>query len=345
MNPSGYAQVLGEETTSNFVNVGYIWGLDLIFRGPFSGAQSYYIHDGHGSVRALTNPSGTVTDTYDYDAFGNLLHLTGTTPNNYLFAGEQFDPNLNLYYNRARYLSTNTGRFWSMDDDVYGDDNAPLSLNSYLYAEADPVDNIDPSGHEIDEVAAIAVSNTVSSISVGNVASLMQTALRVASTVSVLGVKFIAAEESIRSRNGRAILYNDLTNNCTIGYGHLVHLYPCDGTEPADFIQGISLQRATDMLNVDSLDKVAALWRNTTVPLKQQELDALTSFIFNEGEGNYKISDLRKVLNQGLYSSVPPLFFHFTRAGTDPNALLSRRKDESMLFQTGIYRAKGKIIN
>jgi hypothetical protein len=30
--------------------------------------------------------------TYDYDAFGNLIHQTGSTPNNYLFAGEQFDP-------------------------------------------------------------------------------------------------------------------------------------------------------------------------------------------------------------------------------------------------------------
>jgi|SRR5579872_572165 len=56
--------------------------------------------------------------TYDYDAFGNLIHssttLASPTPNNYLFAGEQFDPDLNLYYNRARYLNVSTGRFWSM---------------------------------------------------------------------------------------------------------------------------------------------------------------------------------------------------------------------------------------
>ena len=55
--------------------------------------------------------------TYDYDAFGNLhpLSTRATDANNYLFAGEQFDPDLNLYYNRARYLNVSTGRFWSMD--------------------------------------------------------------------------------------------------------------------------------------------------------------------------------------------------------------------------------------
>ncbi|HXY25946.1 MAG TPA: hypothetical protein VEI73_14920, partial [Candidatus Acidoferrum sp.] len=50
-----------------------------------------------------------VVFTYDYDAFGNLLHSTGISYNNYLFAGEQFDPDLGLYYNRARYLNVSTG--------------------------------------------------------------------------------------------------------------------------------------------------------------------------------------------------------------------------------------------
>ena len=53
--------------------------------------------------------------SYDYDAFGNLIHSTGATPNNYLFSGEQYDPDLYLYYNRARYLNVATGRFWTMD--------------------------------------------------------------------------------------------------------------------------------------------------------------------------------------------------------------------------------------
>ena len=32
------------------------------------------VYDGHGSVRALTDPTtGVVTDTYDYNALGNLI--------------------------------------------------------------------------------------------------------------------------------------------------------------------------------------------------------------------------------------------------------------------------------
>jgi RHS repeat-associated protein len=60
-------------------------------------------------AEAAPTVSSRVTDTYDYDAFGNLIHSTGTTPNNYLFAGEQFDPELGLYYNRARYRNVSTG--------------------------------------------------------------------------------------------------------------------------------------------------------------------------------------------------------------------------------------------
>src|SRR5438876_3967644 len=76
------------------------------------------------------NVVGSVV-TYDYDAFGNLIHSTGTTPNNYLFSGEQFDPELNLYYNRARYLNVSTGRFWSMDT-FEGTSSDPTSLHKYL---------------------------------------------------------------------------------------------------------------------------------------------------------------------------------------------------------------------
>ena len=37
----------------------------------------------------------TATDSYDYDAFGNLLNPASSgTPNNYLYRGEQWDADL-----------------------------------------------------------------------------------------------------------------------------------------------------------------------------------------------------------------------------------------------------------
>jgi RHS repeat-associated protein len=110
-------------------------------------APSFYGYDGHGSVRQLFNSSGVMTDTYDYDAFGNLINSTGSTPNVYLFAGEAYDAALGLYYNRARYLNTTMDRFWSMDS-YEGDSESPLSLHKYLYVSASPVNRIDPTGHE-----------------------------------------------------------------------------------------------------------------------------------------------------------------------------------------------------
>lgn len=105
--------------------------------------------------KAISTSRATVT--YDYDAFGNLIHSTGATPNNYLFAGEQFDPDLGLYYNRARYLNASTGRFWSMDS-FEGDPESPSSLHKYVLAEVDPVNHVDPSGNQVIVVVAVAIA-------------------------------------------------------------------------------------------------------------------------------------------------------------------------------------------
>jgi len=102
--------------------------------------------DGHGSVRFLTDAAGSITDAYDYDAFGALLYSSTTTQNSYRFAGEQWDSDLGMYYNRARYYKPENGRFWTMDS-YQGTQADPLSLHMYIYAHCDPLDRIDPSGH------------------------------------------------------------------------------------------------------------------------------------------------------------------------------------------------------
>lgn len=144
-NPTGYAQVL-EELSGGAVQRVYTYGLNRISQSQASGT-SFYGYDGQGSVRFLTDSTGAVTDRYDYDAFGNMISQAGSTPNVYLYAGEQNDSNLGFYYLRARYLNTGTGRFVNADP-FAGDPQSPLSLHKYLYASANPTNRIDPSGLE-----------------------------------------------------------------------------------------------------------------------------------------------------------------------------------------------------
>ncbi len=82
-NPTGYAQVV-EELRGGSVTRRYTFGHSLISQTQVinnAWQTSFYDYDGHGSTRLLTDAAGTVTDTYDYDAFGNLLASTGNTPN------------------------------------------------------------------------------------------------------------------------------------------------------------------------------------------------------------------------------------------------------------------------
>jgi len=140
-----------EELTGGAVQREYTYGLQRIDENQVISSTwtpSFYGYDGAGSVRQLTNTAGVVTDTYEYDAWGNEVNSTGTTPNSYLYRAEQYDSDLGLYYLRARYYNPATGRFLSRDPE---DGNAvdPASLHKYLYAGGDPVDMLDPTGRDL----------------------------------------------------------------------------------------------------------------------------------------------------------------------------------------------------
>jgi RHS repeat-associated protein len=149
LNPTGYAQVL-EELTGSAVSRRYTYGSQRIGQNQLISSvwtPSFYGYDGGGHVRTLTDATGTVTDTYDYDAWGNAVDTTGTTPNAYLYRGEQYDADLNLYYLRDRYLNPITGRFLSKDP-AEGAPAIPNTFHKYLYAATDPTNRVDPSGRQ-----------------------------------------------------------------------------------------------------------------------------------------------------------------------------------------------------
>jgi len=126
-----------------------------------AGTTSYYLADAQGSVRALADAAGTVTDSYDYAAFGELFGSSGTTANSYLYTGQQFDALTGLYSLRARYYEPGVGRFLSRDP-MEVQTFAPLELNRYVYAANNPVNLADPRGRDsfVERVVVAAVAFT-----------------------------------------------------------------------------------------------------------------------------------------------------------------------------------------
>ena len=122
----------------------YVWGLGLAFAVDTSGNPIVYHTDGLGSVRALTDGSGNVVQTYQYDEYGNVVSSSGSITQSFQYVGEQRDET-GLVYLRARMYDPVGGRFLGRDP-VPGRMTSPSSLNRYVYAESNPIDLVDPSG-------------------------------------------------------------------------------------------------------------------------------------------------------------------------------------------------------
>lgn len=154
-----HAKVVRESVTEGQAKetVDYVWGLGLL-QQTRDGQRDLYHSDGLGSVKAMTNTAGNLTNAYLYDAFGVVEESTAVRPNSYKYTGEQFAEEIQMQYNRARWYNNKVGAFVSIDR-FSGKPNVPVSLNKYIYANADPINNIDPSGN-----MSIGESGTVSGI-------------------------------------------------------------------------------------------------------------------------------------------------------------------------------------
>jgi RHS repeat-associated protein len=102
-----------------------------------------------------------------FAAFGRVLARTGSTVNDFQFTGEQYDANLKQTYLRARYYDASMGRFTRMDS-YEGESGTPLTLHKFAYANADPFNNVDPTGF------FASLTSTLTTIGIGlNIASFM----------------------------------------------------------------------------------------------------------------------------------------------------------------------------
>ena len=124
----------------------YVYGLGLIGEETGGSFKTYHF-DYRGSTAAITDINGNVTDTFEYDTYGNLISRAGTSAVIFLYNGRDgvvTDSN-GLIYMRARYYSPELRRFINADI-IAGEISNAVTLNRYAYANGNPVSNTDPFG-------------------------------------------------------------------------------------------------------------------------------------------------------------------------------------------------------
>lgn len=119
---------------------------------------------------------------------------------------------------------------------------------------------------------------------------------------------------------------------CTIGYGHTATAQPG---------QRITEPQAEQLLVADLADAEAAVGKLVKVPLQQAQFDALVSFVFNVGAGNFKSSTLLQRINLRDQIGAVREFGKWTKARVkgkmvDLPGLVRRRADEAQMFLSGL---------
>ena len=131
------------------------------------------------------------------------------------------------------------------------------------------------------------------------------------------------------------------SNIWTIGYGHT----------GADVFKGrkITQEIAESLLKNDLTVHCNNVSKLVTVPLKQNQFDALVSLEYNIGYGNFKSSSILRLLNQKKYKEAGGRFIVINQNAKTPeekyrgswvfnnkkkvlNGLVTRRREEQKLF-------------
>ena len=154
----------------------------------YNGTNYYYLKNAQGDILGIVNTSGSVVVSYIYDAWGNVLSVTGTMAstlgalNPLRYRGYVYDTETGLYYLQSRYFSPAINRWFNTDDTSYlfKDHESVLQYNVYTYCWNNPINVYDPDGHwglalltSAGTVAATNIWNPLGWIVLGTVATVL----------------------------------------------------------------------------------------------------------------------------------------------------------------------------
>ena len=162
-------------------------------------ARSFSHFDEMGNTIFVTNDAGTVIGSYAYSPYGEMTASIGGLDNPLTWQGQfgVMTEGDDLYYMRARYYDSATGRFISRDPIK---SISPREVNPYQYARGNPLRFVDPLGTEDFDADADFIAGALIDFVTGDIGALIaaRTAARVDKTDSDVRA---AQEESDRKAN------------------------------------------------------------------------------------------------------------------------------------------------
>lgn len=152
--------------------------------------------------------------------------------------------------------------------------------------------------------------------------------------VSLMGRELVKKFEGLHKvmADGRVRSYRCPAGKWTIGWGH---------TKGVKSGMHCTVAQAEAFLQADLDDAAKAVERHVKVSLTQNQFDAITSFVFNLGEENFRTSTLLKRLNARNFGDVPAQLARWNKATVEVNGrrvkqvvpgLTRRRAAEAALF-------------
>ena len=123
----------------------------------------YFQKNLQGDVIRILNATGTIVTEYKYDAWGNILSITGTQAdtigqyNPFRYRGYYYDTETGFYYLNSRYYDPQAGRFINADG-IIGANGGIMGYNMFAYCSNNPVMFVDPLGAEFQEALAWGTS-------------------------------------------------------------------------------------------------------------------------------------------------------------------------------------------
>lgn len=113
----------------------------------YNGTVYYYITNLQGDVIKMERADGSTGASYAYDAWGNILRMSGTLAelNPLRYRGYVYDQETGFYYLQSRYYDPAVGRFINADS-YASTGRGFIGYNMFAYCANNPVNCTDPTG-------------------------------------------------------------------------------------------------------------------------------------------------------------------------------------------------------